>query len=372
MKPPASPAPATCRPPPRPSRPRWRHGGAPRPSRDRARTPQLRRRCDVEAARIAEAACGPLPDEAPRRRPRRPTRGRPSSPGSFANAAGRRDYKLYVPPKRGDATLPLVVMLHGCTQNPDDFAAGTAMNELAHAAGLLRAVPGAVAARPIRRRCWNWFKHSHQQRGRGEPALLAGMTRAGDGAARDRPAARLRRRPVGRRRDGGDPGRGVPRPVCRRRRALGPAGRCRHRPAVGAGGHEQRAGSARARSRWTACRPSSSMATPMPPCTRATASRSPRPAPAPVGRRRRRARARSGQCPRLHPPRPTARPAGRWWPSTGWCTARRMRGRAAARGARTPTPGVPTQVRRCCASFSSTRASRCSKTQRFRVIHVSA
>jgi poly(3-hydroxybutyrate) depolymerase len=26
-------------------------------------------------------------------------------------------------------------------------------------------------------RCWNWFKHSHQQRGRGEPALLAGMTR---------------------------------------------------------------------------------------------------------------------------------------------------------------------------------------------------
>jgi poly(hydroxyalkanoate) depolymerase family esterase len=72
--------------------------------------------------------------------------------------------------------LPLVVMLHGCTQDPDDFAAGTGMNEAALAQGFFVLYPAQTqGANPSR--CWNWFKTSHQQRGRGEPALLAGMTR---------------------------------------------------------------------------------------------------------------------------------------------------------------------------------------------------
>ncbi|MDB5891600.1 MAG: Poly(3-hydroxyalkanoate) depolymerase [Polaromonas sp.] len=72
--------------------------------------------------------------------------------------------------------MPLVVMLHGCTQHPDDFAAGTAMNELARAQGFFVLYP-AQSQKANPQRCWNWFKHTHQARGRGEPALLAGMTR---------------------------------------------------------------------------------------------------------------------------------------------------------------------------------------------------
>jgi poly(hydroxyalkanoate) depolymerase family esterase len=96
--------------------------------------------------------------------------------GSFAHASTARDYKLYIPPATGPAPLPLVVMLHGCTQNPDDFAAGTAMNELAQAQGFYVLYP-AQSRQANPQACWNWFKHTHQQRGRGEPALLAGMTR---------------------------------------------------------------------------------------------------------------------------------------------------------------------------------------------------
>ena len=95
--------------------------------------------------------------------------------GSFSTASGGRDYKLFIPAGAGASPLPLVVMLHGCTQDPDDFAAGTAMNELAQAQGMYVLYP-AQSQQANPQRCWNWFKHSHQQRGRGEPALLAGMT----------------------------------------------------------------------------------------------------------------------------------------------------------------------------------------------------
>ena len=99
--------------------------------------------------------------------------------GSHSDAsAGKRDYKLYIPPAAADGQpLPLVVMLHGCTQNPDDFAAGTGMNEAARLRGFYVLYP-AQTQRANTSGCWNWFKHNHQKRGRGEPALLAGMTRA--------------------------------------------------------------------------------------------------------------------------------------------------------------------------------------------------
>ena len=97
--------------------------------------------------------------------------------GNYSEAsAGTREYKLYVPPASFEEPLPLILMLHGCTQNPDDFAAGTGMNEAALKRGFYVLYP-AQTQRANSSRCWNWFKHNHQSRGRGEPALLASMTR---------------------------------------------------------------------------------------------------------------------------------------------------------------------------------------------------
>jgi poly(hydroxyalkanoate) depolymerase family esterase len=94
----------------------------------------------------------------------------------YLHAAGSRDYKLYVPPDPQGQPVPLVVMLHGCTQNPDDFAVGTRMNEAALERNFFVLYP-AQAQNANASRCWNWFKHNHQRRGRGEPALLADLTR---------------------------------------------------------------------------------------------------------------------------------------------------------------------------------------------------
>jgi poly(hydroxyalkanoate) depolymerase family esterase len=95
---------------------------------------------------------------------------------SFSNEAGSRAYKLYVPSRHEGEPRPLIVMLHGCTQSPDDFAAGTRMNFAAEEHNCFVAYPEqAIAANSSK--CWNWFKSGDQQRGRGEPALIAGITR---------------------------------------------------------------------------------------------------------------------------------------------------------------------------------------------------
>ena len=97
--------------------------------------------------------------------------------GSQSHAGLTRHYKLYVPPRHRSRALPLVVMLHGCTQDPVDFSAGTDMNARAREQGFFVLYP-AQSQDGNAQRCWNWFARAHQQRGSGEPALLVAMTQS--------------------------------------------------------------------------------------------------------------------------------------------------------------------------------------------------
>ena len=160
------------------------HARAPSAPRTRASAVEPRGLAVRPRAPSAHPARTPLPPEI-RPTPRPAARGT-STKFTHAGAAGTRGYVLYVPPglaPAADAGAPLLLMLHGCTQSPEDFAAGTRMNALADAHGVLVAYPEQTR-RDNGSRCWNWFRREDQQRGSGEPAILAGIVH--DIAARHR------------------------------------------------------------------------------------------------------------------------------------------------------------------------------------------
>jgi poly(hydroxyalkanoate) depolymerase family esterase len=115
-------------------------------------------------------------DDAPIAAERAPTPGR-FVDGISTSDAGTRRWRLWVPGSYDAAKRhALVVMLHGCTQDPDDLARGTRVTEHADRLDILVLLPEQPASANVKK-CWNWYDPANQQRDAGEPALIAGMTR---------------------------------------------------------------------------------------------------------------------------------------------------------------------------------------------------
>ncbi|WP_374302066.1 PHB depolymerase family esterase [Paracoccus sp. (in: a-proteobacteria)] len=119
-------------------------------------------------------------------RPARPAPGTFIS-DTFACPEGALDYRFYTPAGSVRRRMPMVVMLHGCSQTAMDFALGTGMNRLADEFGVLVLYPQQAPQANVGR-CWNWHDPRHQARGRGEPAVIAALTRYAMALGRANPA----------------------------------------------------------------------------------------------------------------------------------------------------------------------------------------
>lgn len=95
--------------------------------------------------------------------------------GHYGKSPQRR-YMLYEPARRSRRQAPLLVMLHGCSQSAEEFAAGTRMNEAAESSGALVLYPEqSLSAHPLR--CWTWYALQDPSNSEGDAAVIAAMTR---------------------------------------------------------------------------------------------------------------------------------------------------------------------------------------------------
>ncbi len=124
------------------------------------------------AESLRQIARGGMPDV---HRPPAPESDARFTAHTYSGPEGARDYMLYIPSVPTSEPMPVIVMLHGCTQSPQDFAAGTGMNALAETGGFIVVYP-AQASGANANKCWNWFRPGDQGRGTGEPALIAAIT----------------------------------------------------------------------------------------------------------------------------------------------------------------------------------------------------
>jgi poly(hydroxyalkanoate) depolymerase family esterase len=85
-------------------------------------------------------------------------------------------YALYMPPQAGAERLPLVVMLHGCKQDADEFAQGTRLNLLADKYGFAVLYP-EQSKHEHAHRCWRWYDDSGGGGG-GEAASVVSLVKA--------------------------------------------------------------------------------------------------------------------------------------------------------------------------------------------------
>ncbi|HUD90402.1 alpha/beta hydrolase family esterase [Sphingobium sp.] len=155
----------------------------------------VRKRRPLSAALALQKALSPAPAKRSRAKTASPSKAASASgrkgtarknlprpaPGTFLSDEyrcrhGTIEYRLYTPRGSDRRRLPLVVMLHGCSQTATDFAAGTEMNRLADELGVLVLYPQQSPKANLGR-CWNWHDPVNQERGKGEPAIIAGLTR---------------------------------------------------------------------------------------------------------------------------------------------------------------------------------------------------
>jgi poly(hydroxyalkanoate) depolymerase family esterase len=74
-----------------------------------------------------------------------------------------RNYSLYVPNSDSGKNLPLLVLLHGCRQNPSLFLEGTDLEAEAEKKKFIILTPEQPRHANFKQ-CWNWFLNFQQQR----------------------------------------------------------------------------------------------------------------------------------------------------------------------------------------------------------------